>query len=392
MSDANQSPALFEQGAVATTNDAAAVARAVQEIQAALVIALKNPRDEIKAKARILKACERMELAEAAEYEYTRGNTKITGPTIDLLRAIANRWGNIRFGWKEVERREGESSIRCEAWDCQSNGQAFREFVVKHWRDTREGGYIIKDERDIYEMLANQAARRVRACLEEVIDADIVQAAVDQCRKTLVQGAGKVPLKDQVVHMLNAFTEFGVTQDEIEKRLGNKLHGVTPNQLASLRRVYKSLKDGVGKKEDYFKPEMAKPEFDEPKPDPEDDVPMTFGGAGDARSNQSATAGQPKGTGSSVAPDPAAPKGAKPAPPEPESAFNPLKALRGLCAAAQPRIKEGKLLEYLGASGASDGSVGSIDELYMQNSNIVEALVKSWSDVVSKYREWDKSV
>lgn len=385
MSDENQSPALFEQQGALMTNDAAAVARAVQEIQAALVIALKNPRDEIRSKARILKACERQELAEAAEYEYSRGGTKITGPTVELLRAIANRWGNIRFGWKEVERREGESSIRCEAWDCQSNAQSFREFVVKHWRDTQSGGYMLKDERDIYEMLANQAARRVRACLEEVIDADLVQSAVDQCRKTLVQGAGKVPIKDQVVHMLNAFTEFGVTQADIEKRLGNKLDGVTPNQLASLRRIYKSLKDGVGKKEDYFKPEMAKPEFDEPKADPEDDVPMTFGGAGEA-SNQLATAGVSKGTARS---DPAAPKGAEPA--SPEGGFNPLKALRGLCAAAQPRIKEGKLLEYLGASGASDGSVGSIDELYMQNSNIVEALVKSWSDVVSKYREWDKA-
>lgn len=360
MSDENQSPALFEQQGAMMTNDAAAVARAVQEIQAALVIALKNPRDEIRAKARILKACERQELAEAAEYEYSRGGTKITGPTVELLRAIANRWGNIRFGWKEVERRDGESSIRCEAWDCQSNAQSFREFVVKHWRDTQSGGYMLKDERDIYEMLANQAARRVRACLEEVIDADLVQSAVDQCRKTLVQGAGKVPIKDQVVHMLNAFTEFGVTQADIEKRLGNKLDGVTPNQLASLRRIYKSLKDGVGKKEDYFKPEMAKPEFSEPKADPEDNVPMDY-------------------------PTPAA------KPTEPEGGFNPLKALRGLCAAAQPRIKEGKLLEYLGASGASDGSVGSIDELYMQNSNIVEALVKSWSDVVSKYREWDKA-
>lgn len=329
----------------------------MQEIQAALVIGQRCPRDEIKAKAKIIQACQRKELAEVAEYEYSRGGTRITGPTIDLLRAIANRWGNIRFGWKEVERRDGESTVRCEAWDCQSNGQAFREFVVKHWRDTQSGGYAIEDERDIYELLANQAARRVRACLEEVIDADIVTAAVDQCRKTLVQGE-KTPIKDQVVVMLNAFTEFGVTQADIERRLGNKLDGVSPNQLASLRRVFKSLKDGVGKKEDYFKPELAKPEFEEPKKEPEDNVPMDY----------------PKQKPAASAPEP----------------FNALKALRGLCAAAQPKVKEGRLLEYLGGSGASDGSVASIDELFMTNPEVVKMLVNQWSDVLAKFREWDK--
>ncbi len=362
MSEENQSPALFEQGPV-VTNDAASTARAVQEIQSALVIAQRFPRDEIKAKARIIQACQRIELAEAAEYEYSRGGTRITGPTIDLLRAVANRWGNLRFGWQEVERRDGESTVRCTAWDCQSNGQAFREFVVKHWRDTQSGGYLIKEERDIYELLANQAARRVRACLEEIIDADIVQSAVDQCRKTLRDGVGKVPLKDQVVLMLNAFIgDFGVTQQDLEKRLGNKLDAVSPNQLASLRRVYKSMKDGVGNKEDYFKADLAKAEFEE-KADPTDNVPM-----GD----------EPR------------PKAAVAAPAPSNGGYNPLKALRGLCAAAQPRIKEGKLLEFLGATGASDGSVGSLDELYMANSEVVKALADSWSDVQKKYREWDK--
>ncbi len=220
MNEENQSPAMFTPGQLVTSNDTAAVARAIQEVQASLVIAKRYPRDEIRAKAKILQACQRKELAEVSEYEYSRGGTRITGPTIDLLRAIANRWGNLSFGWQEVERREGESTVRCQAWDLDNNGQAFRSFVVKHWRDTQGGGYLLKDERDIYELLANQAARRVRACLEEVLDADVVTAAVDQCRRTLTQG-DKTPLKDQVVQMLNAFVEFGVTQGEIEKRLGN---------------------------------------------------------------------------------------------------------------------------------------------------------------------------
>lgn len=343
----NESPKMFneESGlALRAQSDAAAVARATQEIQAALVIGQRAPRDDIKCKARIIEACKRKDLAEVAEYEYSRGGTKITGPTIDLLRAIANRWGNIRFGWTEVDRRDGVSSIRCFAWDVQTNSQSERTFTVKHWRDTREGGYKLEDERDIYELLANQASRRVRACLEEVIDADMINAAIDQCRITLKTGE-KISLKDRAVQMLDAFQEFGVTQVMIETRLGNKLEAISENQFASLRRVFKSLKDGIGKREDYFKPETTKPEF---KP-------------------------EPSATESKQSPEETPTPLEKPA----ESGANPLKALRGLLKLG--KIKEGDLLDYWQASGVTDGSSTSLEEVQMATPEVILATYNNWA-------------
>lgn len=255
-------PELFRDRSqeIIAQQDAAAVARATQEIQAALVIGQRNPRDEVRAEARIMEACKRKSLAVVAEYEYSRGGTKITGPTIDLLRAIANRWQNLLWGWAEVERRNGQSMVRCWAWDTQNNSRSERTFVVRHWRDTQAGGYQLDDERDIYELCANMAARRVRACMEEVIDADIVDKAIDQCRKTLKEGE-TLPIKDRAAAVVVAFAEHGVTQEMIEARLGNKMNAVSENQLASLRRIYKSLKDGVGRREDYFKGTPVEPNF-----------------------------------------------------------------------------------------------------------------------------------
>lgn len=253
-------PQLFNDrsGEIMAQNDAAAVARATQEIQAALVVAKRFPRDEVKARSKILQACSRPGLADLAEYEYSRGGTKITGPSVDLLRAIASRWGNIRWGWQETERRDGMSMVRCWAWDMESNTPAERTFAVKHWRDTQGGGYALTDERDIYELLANAAARRVRACMEEVIDSDVIAEAVDACRATLRKTGGTVPLIDRVVKMVHVFQqEFGVTKEQIEQRLGNKAESCSENQLASLRRIYKSLKDGVGQPPDYFKPVLT---------------------------------------------------------------------------------------------------------------------------------------
>jgi hypothetical protein len=347
---------------LAGQRDLAAVARATQEIQAALVIGQKFPRDEIKAKARILEACKRKELAEVAEYEYARGGTRITGPTIDLLRAIANRWGNIRFGWSEVERRDGQSTIRCFAWDVQTNGQAERSFSMRHWRDTQGGGYEIKDERDIYELIANHAARRVRACLQEVIDSDIVTAAVDQCRRTLKEGE-KTPLADRVVKMVTAFMELGVTKGQIEARLQCSADAISENQLASLRRVFKSLQDGVGQREDYFKAEPVKAEFDEkPKPVAPEPTPSD--------------------------PDDPFPPEAAPAPVPPRKP-GPLKLLRDLCKVA--KIKEGELLDYLASTGTSEGTSSSLEELQMTEPGIVKLCCDKWAEVVTKIQEAKKA-
>lgn len=389
MSEQNK-PALFdpEQAQLSLARrDDAAIARAVQEIQAALVIGQRNPRNEIAVETRILQACQRKSLAELAEYEYSRGGTRITGPTIDLLRAIANRWGNLLYGWDEVSRENGYSRVRCWAWDTQSNARAERTFMIRHWRDTQAGGYALEDERDIYENNANQAARRVRACLEEVIDGDIIEKAIDTCRQTMRKGE-KVPLKERAVQMVLAYAEFGVTQAMIEARLGNKLEAISENQLASLRRVYRSLKDGVGKREDYFKPDAVAPQFasgtsggvSEAGPpaqsSPAPAAPLRTPPVPKAEPAQASDAGE---TFENATPAPQA--AAQPAQaPEPETQ-SPLKVIRGLCKANKPVIREGVLLGFLAEVGITDGSCASLEELQISQPMVVKTAIEQWPDM-----------
>ena len=87
-------------GALARTDQA----RAIAEVQAALVIARQNPRDERASMDRILIACQRPGLANAAVYHYSRGGSDISGPSIRLAEAIAQSWGNLQFGIRELER------------------------------------------------------------------------------------------------------------------------------------------------------------------------------------------------------------------------------------------------------------------------------------------------
>jgi hypothetical protein len=236
--------------------------RAIAEIQAAMTIAKSFPRDPIVAMDKILNACTRPTLAEQALYTYSRGGTEIAGPSIRLAEALAQAWGNIKTSVRELEQRDGMSTVQAIAWDLESGYQSDKVFQVKHWRDKKDGkGYVITDARDIYEMVANQGARRLRACILAVIPGDVVEAAARQCEATLHTKAEVTA--DSLAAMVEAFGEFGVSKEQIEKRIQRRLDAMTPGQLVSLRKIYNSLRDGMSGPAEWFEV-VAPPEGQPP--------------------------------------------------------------------------------------------------------------------------------
>jgi len=224
--------------------------RAMAEVQAAMIIARGNPRDEFTAYEKIKKACRRKSLAETAAYAYPRGGKMVTGPTIRLAEVLACHWGNLTYGLKELSRKLGSSEVEAFAWDLETNTRVIRTFVVNHIRDKQSGNVALTSERDVYELVANMGQRRVRACILELIPGDIVEAAEKQCKETLLKD--EKPIEDRIREMVVAFSDLGVTQEMLEARLGHKLKGVVPAQLVQLTQIHKSLKDGVAKREDFF--------------------------------------------------------------------------------------------------------------------------------------------
>jgi len=241
--------------------------KAVSEVIASLKVAKMFPRSELEALDKILKDCTRPGLADVAIYEYKRGGTAVTGPSIRLAEAVKRAWGNIESGWRELERRGDTSIIQAYAWDKESNVKEERTFSVKQVRDTKQGRKPLTDERDIYENNANQAARRVRACILALIPGDIIDAAVEQCEKTLA--TREVVTVESIAQLVKAFEAFKVTKDMLSEYTGRNLtpDALSASMMVKLRTVYKSIKDGVGSPEDFFVmlPD-AKP--DDKKPDP----------------------------------------------------------------------------------------------------------------------------
>jgi len=97
----------------------------------------------------------------------------------------------------------------------------------------------------MYEMVANQAARRVRSCVLAVIPGDVIESAVRQCDLTLRSGNSR-PLEERIRDMAGKFQEeFGVTEDQLRAYIGKNVDAFSENDVVRLAKVYRSLKDGV---------------------------------------------------------------------------------------------------------------------------------------------------
>lgn len=231
--------------------------RAEAEVQAAYIIAKKYPRNLDESDKRIQAACGRKMLAEQAMYEYPRGNTRVRGPSIRLAEVLAQAWGNIDCGVREISQNKGVSVAEAYAIDLETNTRVTKVFHAQHNRGGKNAK-TLTDSRDIYEAVANQGARRLRACILAVVPGDVVDYAVELCEETQRKNLGDI--REQVTKMKEAFLPYEITIDDITSEFGCSERGLTADHIIKLKRIFRSLKDGMGQPWDYFKsiPEPVK--------------------------------------------------------------------------------------------------------------------------------------
>lgn len=257
--------------------------REAQEVQAAVFMAKQFPRNENESIARIMRACDRIGLATKAVYSYPKGGTNVTGPSVRLAEAMAQAWGNIQSGVVELEQRDGESTCMAYCWDIETNTRECKIFTVKHQISTKKGMKVLTDPREIYELVANQGARRKRACILNIIPGDVTELAVERCNKTL-QSGNRRPLIDRLREMVDFFqTRFSVPLSSIEKYFGYKLDAFTEQDGITLANIFNALKDGEAKREDYFQLPKITAAEDEPEPDSKENAAPKTSKKGDAK-------------------------------------------------------------------------------------------------------------
>lgn len=251
-----------QRGSLAAGAVAVESSRAVAEAQAAILIAKTYPRDEFAAFEKIKAACKRPSLAEKGIYSFPRGQETTEGISIRAAEVIAQCWGNIDYGRTELSnvptqgKEPGHTEMEAWAWDKETNVRTSQKFTVRHWRDTKRGGYALTDERDIYEIGSNMGARRMRARILALIPADIVEEAERLLKETKLESMkraeGMKRLGGKRQEAIKAFQEIQVSREMLEGRLGHSMDEATAEELVDLEGIYASIRDKMNAPWQFF--------------------------------------------------------------------------------------------------------------------------------------------
>lgn len=282
-------------------------ARAIAEVRAMVMIAMENPRNEEEARRKMQRVCRMPALAERAFFRVPRGTKKddngntvkgpdgkpipefVNGETIQLARELARCWGNIDYSVREMSRDDtkGQSEMMACAWDLEENVRPSTVFIVAH----KLGKFRITSNQQIYENNAGHAGRRLREMIFNALPEWFKAEAIDLCHETLKNGDGKTPFKDRIAACVEAFRAHSVTVEMLQKKIGRTMGEATPEDLATLRIMLRSIKRGEVTVADEFPSEHV--EQERPSGDKLSVLEAKIGEAGSASVDSEATEAAP---------------------------------------------------------------------------------------------------
>lgn len=228
----------------------------VAKVMVAMQAAKAFPRNEVKAIDKAKMQCMRPGLAKVAMYAYSRGGASVEGPSSRLLEMIAACWGNIRHGYKIVERGEDYTKVEAFCIDLETNTESVREETIKHYRKAKGKYVLLTDERDIREYVASWAVRAERACMEKIIPRDVVDECCETCNQTMALD-DKNTDPEKIKALINAFAEYKVTVPMIEAKIQRHVDAILPAQVIQLRKIFQGLKEGYATVEQFFTVDTA---------------------------------------------------------------------------------------------------------------------------------------
>ena len=240
---------------------AGAAASAQHEIQSAIIIAKRMPRNETQCWQKLMTASSRPTFAENAEYRFPRGKKEdgtpnyVTGPSVNLAREAARIWGNIRFGLSMIRDDEESRLIRGWAWDVETNTKVEVEDDFQKLIQRKQKGqtvWVVPDERDLRELTNRRGAILVRNAILQVLPQDLIEDAMYRCAQTKEKDAQEDPDKAQK-RLLVDFATLRITVEMLEKKLGHPFAQSSPKELAELRGICTSILDGNTSWAEYAK-------------------------------------------------------------------------------------------------------------------------------------------
>jgi hypothetical protein len=266
-----------EVAQIPTSAGSALAARATAEVQARFIMAERHPRDVEKVRQNLLKNCTRLGFAEMANYAKPAGKKEVNGKweeqyvegaSVHLIRAALPLWGNCAITSTVIDDTEDIQTHSVVAVDYETNYTQERSFVVEKTVEKKGTG---KDgekppDRDIISVRTNSYGKKVFLCEatpdeiiqraanisakiertlgEKLIPKDIIQEARQICYETVRLQINENPEQSKRDILDKFFRELNIPADVVEQVVGHSLDIISPVEIAFLRRVFMSVRDG----------------------------------------------------------------------------------------------------------------------------------------------------
>lgn len=181
--------------------------------------------------------------AESCRYALPRGGKSIAGPSVHLARIIVQQYGNIRVDSKVKAILDKEIVSEAVAFDLETN-YAVKVEVRKRIVD-KYGKRYNDDMITVTGNAANAIAFRnaVFSVVPKAITDACYNASLQAITGDLTDETKLIQARSKAFKLLK--DEYNATEQEVLKCLGvNTINQIKAEQIADLRGIYQSLKDG----------------------------------------------------------------------------------------------------------------------------------------------------
>lgn len=247
------------------TSSAAVAAKAQAIVQARYVMAMRNPRDMDVVRVSLLKACKRTAFAEKAIWKKPQGGKTIEGPSIrfaeECLRATKNVDVSTTTAFEDDEKRivqvcvtdleanlTYQTDVTVDKTVERSNATG-REVLSSRPNSYGKITYVVRaTEDEMVGKTASLVSKAMRTNGLRVIPSDIVEEALELCRRTMAEETKRDPDAARK-KLVDAFADVGVKPDALKTYLGHDVGSCSPAEIDELRGVFTAIREGTPWKE-----------------------------------------------------------------------------------------------------------------------------------------------
>lgn len=268
---------------------AAMAAKSKAQVEARYIVAYNRPRSILQARSDILAACQRPIFAERARYKKPVGGGFIVGFSIRFAEEAIKAMKNIVVESATIYEDETKRTVQVSVTDLESNLTYGKEATIEKTVERKvlkdgqkpisqrknskgDNVYLVQaTEDEIANKVASAESKIIRNCGLRLIPSDILEEALMAVEATVISGTG-TDSKAATKKITDAFFSIGVAATELEKYLKHPLSSISPKELADLRAIFSTIKDGEASWVDYIsKPSEEKPNLsDGPEPSDND--------------------------------------------------------------------------------------------------------------------------